>query len=218
MPRILWFKEVTRWNRRAIPLKVVWVSPRQLSILFFSFLVGLAFSAPFPTPVIKLISVGSFLSLGVALSFWPTRMLTPEQLIMVRLQGLTRISQLGEKGAGNARAGHVIEKPEEEAFQIEADSTESFTPLSISGRWRRTKLPRKVSLYIDGVPRAGAEALATPVSDTESGYTIIFFPTAADVGTHDLEVKVEGEEKPIYEVKVDVKVKGMRSLEMRKIS
>ena len=65
---------------------------------------------------------------------------------------------------------------------IEADSAESFAPLSISGRWRRTKLPRKVSLYVDGVPRAGAEALATPVNDTESGYTIVFLPTAADIG------------------------------------
>ena len=36
--------------------------------------------------------------------------------------------------------------------------------------------------------------------------------------THDLEVKVEGEERPIYRVKVDVKVKGTRSLEMKKVS
>src|SRR5256712_12899911 len=98
MPKILWSKETSRWNRRGIPLKVVWVSPRQLSILFFSFLVGLVFSALFPTQVIKLILVGSFLSLGAVLSFWPTKMLTPEQLIMVRLRGLTRVPRLGEKG------------------------------------------------------------------------------------------------------------------------
>jgi acyl-CoA hydrolase len=55
------------------------------------------------------------------------------------------------------------------------------------------------------VPRAGAEALATPVSGSESGYTIVFLPTAVDIGTHDLEVKV------------DVKVKGTRSLEMKKV-
>src|SRR5207245_10019371 len=175
MPRIVWFNEASRRNRRGIPLTVVWVSPRQLSILFFSFLVGLVFSAPFPTQVIKLILVGSFLSLGVALSFWPTKMLTPEQLIMVRLRGLTRVPRLGEKGtlrdkavklrglvrlrgmtrvsrpgermAVEAKAADVVmEKPEEGAFEIEADNAESFAPLSISGRWRRTKLPRKVSL------------------------------------------------------------------------
>src|SRR2546428_10097928 len=157
MPKILWFKETSRWNRRGIPLKVVWVSPRQLSILFFSFLVGLVFSALFPTQVIKLILVGSILSLGVALSFWPTKMLTPEQLIMVRLRGLTRIPRLDEKGtvrdramklrwmvrlrgmtrvsrpdermAVEAKAADVIEKPEEGAFEIEADSAESLATL-----------------------------------------------------------------------------------------
>src|SRR2546422_2119533 len=193
MPRILWFKEASRWNRRGIPLKVVWVSPRQLSILFFSFLVGLVFSAPFPTQFIKLVLLGSSLSLGAALSFWPTKMLTPEQLIMVRLRGLTRVPRLGEKGtvrdkavklrgmvrlrgmtrvsrpgertAVEAKAADVIENPEESFFEIEADSAESFAPLSISGRWRRTKLPTKVSLYVGGVPRAGAAALATPVND-----------------------------------------------------
>ena len=82
----------------------------------------------------------------------------------------------------------------------------------------RTKLPRKVSLYVDGVPRAGAEALATPVNDAESGYRIIFLPTAADTGVRELEDRVEGEEKPIYRKKVEVKVKGMRSLEMKKVS
>src|SRR3989442_1682005 len=246
MPRILWFKEASRWNRRGIPLRVVWVSPRQLSILFFSFLVGLVFSAPFPTQVVKLVLVGSFLSLGAALSFWPTKMLTPEQLIMVRLRGLTRVPRLGENGTirdkavklrrmvrlrgmtrvsrpgermvVEAKAVNVIEKPEESTFEIEAESAESFAPLSISGRWRRTKLPRKVSLYVDGVPRAGAEALATPVNDEESGYTIVFLPTAADIGVRELEVRIEGEEKPIYRKKVEVKVTGMRSLEMKKVS
>ena len=98
------------------------------------------------------------------------------------------------------------------------DSPESFTPLSITGRWKRTKLPRKVSLYVDGAPRPGAEALATPVSDAESGYTIVFLPTAADIGVRELEVRIEGEEKPIYRKKVQVKVKGARSLELKKVS
>jgi hypothetical protein len=57
-------------------------------------------------------------------------------------------------------------------------------------------------------PRAGAEALTTPVSDTESGYAIVFLPTAADIGVRELEVRIEGEEKPIYRKKVEVKVKG----------
>ncbi|MDV3243963.1 MAG: hypothetical protein LYZ66_02160 [Nitrososphaerales archaeon] len=71
---------------------------------------------------------------------------------------------------------------------------------------------------MDGVPRLGAEALATPVSETESGYTIIFLPTIADIGVRELEVRVEGEEKPIYKRRVDVKVKGTRSLEMKEVS
>ena len=145
-------------------------------------------------------------------------MLTPEQLIVARLRGLTRIPQRGEKRPGPDKASSAVEKSEERAFEMVADSVESFTPLSINGRWRRTKLPRKVSLFVDGVPRPGAESLATPVNDTESGYTIIFLPTAADIGTHDLEVKVDGEERPIYKVKVDVRVRGTRSLEMKKVS
>lgn len=144
-------------------------------------------------------------------------MLTPEQLIMVRFWGRTRVSQHGELG-GKTEPTAVTGRPEESTFEIEADSAESFTPLSITGRWKRTKLPRKVALYVDGVPRAGAEALATPVSDGESGYTIVFLPSAADIGVRELEVRIEGEEKPIYRKKVEVKVKGARSLEMKKVS
>ena len=73
-------------------------------------------------------------------------------------------------------------------------------------------------LYVDGVPRPGAEALATPVSDAESGYTIVLLPTASDIGVKELEVRIEGEETPIYRKKVEVKVKGARSLEMKKVS
>ncbi len=219
MVRILWFREVSRWDRRAIPLKVVWVSPRQLSSLVISFLVGLAFSAPLPTPTLKLVSVGSLLLAGLVVSFWRVKMLTPEQLILMRLRGLTTVSLSGQnkKRTEKAPESAAGARAEDRAFQMESDDAESFTPLSISGRWKKTKLPRKVSLYVDGVARPGAESLATPVSDTESGYTIVFLPTAGDIGTHDLEVKVEGEERPIYKVKVDVKVKGTRSLEMKKI-
>ena len=216
MVRILWFKETTRWSRRGIPLRVVWVSPRQLVILLFSILAGLMVATPLPTATLKLVPMGAFLLAGAVTAFWRVKMLTPEQLIMVRLRGLTRISQDSRKG-GKDRTASVVEKPDEDAFEIEADSPESFTPLSITGRWRRTKLPRKVSLFVDGAPRAGAEALATPVSDAESGYTIVFLPTALDIGVRELEVRIEGEENPIYRKKVDVKVKGARSLEMKKV-
>ena len=56
------------------------------------------------------------------------------------------------------------------------------------------------------------------MNETESGYTIVFLPTVADLGTHDLEVRVDGEDRPVYKVKVDVRVKGSRSLEMKKVS
>ncbi|MDV3278246.1 MAG: hypothetical protein LYZ69_07255 [Nitrososphaerales archaeon] len=220
MVRILWFKETSRWARRGIPLRVVWVSPRQLVILLSSFLVGMVFSSPLPTATLKLIPASSFLLAGLVLAFWRVKMLTPEQLILVRLRGLTTIAPRAKvKGSGREEAlGMKPEAEEEMAFQMEADSAESFTPLSISGRWKRTKLPRKVSLCVDGVPRPGAEALATPISETESGYTIIFPLTIADIGVHELEVRVEGEEKPVYRRKVDVKVKGTRSLEMKWVS
>ena len=217
MVRILWFKETTRWSRRGIPLRVVWVSPRQLVILLVSVLAGLVVAAPMPAATLKLAPVGAFLLAGAVIAFWRVRMLTPEQLILVRLRGLTRVPQQGKK-SGKTGTTDVVEKPEECAFEIEADSVESFTPLSITGRWKRTKLPRKVMLYVDGVPRPGAEALATPVSDAESGYTIVLLPTASDIGVKELEVRIEGEEKPIYRKKVEVKVKGARSLEMKKVS
>ena len=218
MVRILWFKETSRWSRRGIPLRVVWVSPRQLAILLSSFLFGFSLSVPLPTQTLKLVAMGSTLLAGAVVSFWRVKMLTPEQLIMARLRGLTGISQRDESAASRNKVSNTGDKPEESAFEIVADSPDSFTPLSISGRCRRTKLPRKVSLCVDGVPRPGAESLATPVNDTESGYTIVFLPTATDLGTHDLEVRVDGEDRPIYRVKVDVRVKGTRSLEMKKVS
>ncbi len=219
MVRILWFKDTSRWARRGIPLRVIWVSPRQLTILLFAFLIGLAFSAPLSTATLKLIPLGALLLSGLVLAFWRVKMLTPEQLILMRLRGLTVIAQkeLGKNG-GKKKASGAVTKQEDSAFRMEADNAESFTPLSISGRCQRTKLPRKVSLHVDGVPRPGAEALATPVSETESGYTIIFLPTIADIGVRELEVRAEGEEKPIYTRKVDVKVKGTRSLEMKQVS
>jgi hypothetical protein len=212
--RILWFKETSRWSRRGIPLRVVWVSPRQLVIILSSFLVGLVIATPLPTATLKLVPMGAFLVVGATVAFWKTKMLAPEQIIVARLRGLTGISQSrGDRG----KADHVVKKPEERAFEIEADTTESFIPLSITGKWKRTKYPVKVYLLVDGVPRPGAEALAIP-GEKESSYAIVFQPTEADIGTHDLEVRVEGEEKPIHRMKVDVKVKGARSLEMKKVS
>jgi len=196
---------------------VVWVSPRQLVIILSSFLIGLIMATPLPSATLKLVPLGAFLLAGAAVAFWKVRMLTREQIVMARLRGLTGISQRTEKKGGKDKAVDVIERPDERAFEIEADNAESFAPLSITGRWKRTKLPRKVSLYVDGVPKAGAEALATPVSDTESGYTIVFLPSAADIGVRELEVRIEGEEKPICKKKVEVKVKGERSLEMKKV-
>jgi len=216
MVRVLWFKETARWSRRGIPLRVVWVSPRQLVILFVAVIAGLMVATPLPDATLKFVPIGAFLLAGATVAFWRVKMLTPEQLIMVRLRGLTKTPLSARKGATNDVAA-MVEAPQEGAFEIEADSTESFTPLSITGRWRRTKLPRRVSLYVDGIPRAGAEALATPVSDTESGYAIVFLPTAADIGVREVEVRIEGEEKPIYRKKVEVKVKGTRSLEMKKV-
>jgi hypothetical protein len=214
--RVLWFKETTRWSRRGIPLRVVWVSPRQLSILLFSVLAGLAVGTPMPSATLKLVPMGGFLLAGAIIAFWRVKMLTPEQMIMVRLRGLTRVPQ--ERQKGEADTANAAEEPEETAFEIEAESAESFTPLSITGRWNRTKLPRRVSLYVDGVPRAGAEALATPVNAAESGYTIVFFPTASDIGVRELAVRIEGEEKPIFRKKVEVRVKGARSLEMKRVN
>ena len=151
-------------------------------------------------------------------AFWKVKMLTPEQMVMARLRGLTKLSEGRNRKTGNERPRPVVGTPDESAFEIEADSADSFTPLSITGRWKRTKLPRKVSLFVDGIPRAGAEALATPVSYNESGYTIVFLPTATDIGVRELEVRIEGEEKPIYRKKVEAKVKGARSLEMENVS
>jgi hypothetical protein len=215
--RILWFKETTRWSRRGIPLRVVWVSPRQLVILLGAVLAGLMVATPMPDATLKFVPIGTFLLAGATVAFWRVKMLTPEQLILVRLRGVTKTPQQAKKGATNDSAA-MVEEPQESAFQIEADSAESFTPLSITGRWRRTKLPRKVSLHVDGIPRAGAEALATPVSDAENGYTLIFIPTASDIGVRELEVRIEGEKKPIYRKNVEVKVRGARSLEMKKVS
>jgi hypothetical protein len=216
--RILWFKEASRWSRRGIPLRVVWVSPRQLLILLFSFLAGLVIGTPLPTATLKLVPLATLLLTGVILAFWRVKMLTPEQLIMVRLRGLTTLTKTSVKARSRGKQGPVVGEQEATAFEIEADSAASFTPLSITGRWKRTKLPRRVSLYVDGVPRAGAEALATPVSDAESGYTIVFLPTVADIGVRDLEVRVEGEAKAIYEKKVEIRVRGARSLELKKVS
>jgi len=218
--RILWFKETSRWTRRGIPLRVVWVSPRQLSIISMSFLVSVVVSAPLSSPTLRFAIIVPLVLASVVVSFWRVKMLTPEQLVLMRLRGLTTLSPSGQSKKSSKKSPERIAGPEteERSFHMDADDADSFTPLSISGRWKRTKVPRKVSLYVDGVPRPGAESLATPVSDNESGYTLVFLPTAADIGTHDLEVKAEGEERPIYKVKVDVKVKGTRSLEMKKVS
>ena len=116
MVRILWFKETTRWSRRGIPLRVVWVSPRQLSILLFSVLAGLLAGTPIPSATLKLVPVGGFLLAGTIIAFWKVKMLTPEQLIMARIRGLTGVSQQGDKGQTNRTA--VPEKPEEAAFEI----------------------------------------------------------------------------------------------------
>ena len=87
--RILWFKETTRWSRRGIPLRIVWVSPRQLALLAASLLIGFLFSVPLPDPTLRLVAMGTGLFSGAIVAFWPVKMLTPEQLLGLRMRMLS---------------------------------------------------------------------------------------------------------------------------------
>src|SRR5207245_2682575 len=109
--QILWFKEASRWSRRGIPLRVVWVSPRQLTILISSFLAGLLVATQLPAATLKLVPLGACLVAGMVVAFWRVKMLTPEQLIMLRLRELPRVLQLGRKCTVKGKAADVMEKP-----------------------------------------------------------------------------------------------------------
>jgi hypothetical protein len=89
MVRVLWFRETTRWSRRGIPLRVVWVSPRQLTILVTSLLVGFLFSVPLSDPTFRLVAMGVGLLFGVTVAFWQVKMLTPEKLLAIRMRELS---------------------------------------------------------------------------------------------------------------------------------
>jgi hypothetical protein len=78
------------------------------------------------TATLKLVPMGAFLLVGAAVAFWRVKMLTAEQIIMARLQGLTGISRQRSRG-GRGKADQVVAKPGERAFEIEADTAESFT-------------------------------------------------------------------------------------------
>jgi hypothetical protein len=94
-----------------------------------------------PTATLKLVPIGAFLPAGAVVAFWRVKMLTPEQMIMVRLRGLTRIAAKDGKKRRKDKIGSVVERPEESAFEIEADNPESFTRFLLqgSGRGRRRR-------------------------------------------------------------------------------
>ena len=90
------------------------------AILLVSDLAGLVTATPMQTAVLKFVSVGASLLVGAVIAFWRVKMLAPEQLIMVRMRGLTRVPQ-GKKG-GKGDETPALEKQEEGAFEFGADS------------------------------------------------------------------------------------------------
>lgn len=220
MSESIWWPDEYWWEKRSVPLGFVTLSPLGLLSLVVWGALALLVSLPFNFPVGGISFGGRALAflvlMMVGLSFVRRRSkMVPVQMQLLYLL-MTRSTAKKKSTAGAAAEREAPKARAEEPYTLEAESTTKLRPMTIVGRCRRTKLPRKASLYIDGVPRKDSEAYTVPKSNTQSEYQIVFLPTVADIGVHDLEVRIEGEAEPAYKAKVEVKVKGFKALELKK--
>lgn len=200
----VWWRINSRLESSSIYMFGFHLSPRMLLLTLLSLLVGVVVSAPVPVLAYKAVIIGICTLAGFMVSSKRAKMTPLEFIILYRL---TRYGA-GTKTAA-AASPPSSSKPEPKKEEVDMLPIEDFTnptPYNVQGRWRVGK-PTKLTLFLDSTPLAEYQ-----VTQSSSQYWFVYKPEAKDIGTHDLVIRAEGTDKPVFQRTVAVFPRGKEML------
>ncbi len=215
MSESIWWPEESWWERKALPLGFITLSFRQLATMIVAFLTAFLVSLPFAFPIAG-VSFGGRAAVfcgvfGVGYIISNRRV----KLLPIELQALYFLRTDGKKKIGKTLCRLVgrekLEKdssPENEerppmVLEIIVDDFKNPVPLVISDRVIGIQSETRALLLLDDQPR-GEDS----VSPEKPRYRLLYVPIPEDVGSHRLDVKLEGSSESLVSINLLLKGRG----------
>ena len=207
----IWWPDERWYERKVLPLGFVTLSFRQLATIIISFLAAFLVSLPFTFPIAG-VSFGGraaafcgVFGVGYVVSNRRVRLLPIElqALYFLRTDGIRKLGRgLRLAGREKLRNGSPSESERSATTQeITVDDFKNPVPLVISDRVEGVQDETRALLLVDDKPRE--EDLVSP---EKPRYRLVYVPVAEDLGSHRLDVKLEGSAQSL--LSIDLLLKG----------
>jgi len=215
----IWWRIESRMERKSIFLYGFILSPRQVFITLFSLAAGYLFSLPVPLFAVagipflgKGLAILAFLSAGFIISARRVKMAAPELVLLYSLTGrkAQRASGKGKRAEAEQPlpGGERTKKGEEEAEaeKLPIGDFTKPTPYNIGGKLSVAK-KTKLVLLMDG--QVVGERYVGPSSPH---YWFTYLARPEHIGTHEFEIRVEGEKAPIWRRTISIFPQGREDM------
>jgi hypothetical protein len=206
-----WWCDEAWWERKALPLGFVTLSFRQLATLIVAFLAAFLVSLPFSFPMAG-VSFGGraaafcgVFGVGYVVSNRRVRLLPVElqALYFLRRDGITKLRKGLRRSAGPEKLENGSASKTERSLTTQEITVEDFknpVPLVISDRVEGVQNETRALLLVDDKPRE-----QDLVSPEKPRYRLVYVPVVEDLGSHRLEVKLEGSTESLLSINLLLK-------------
>ncbi len=211
MSESIWWPDESWWERKVLPLGFVTLSFRQLATMTIAFLAAFLVSLPFTFPIAGVsfggraaVFCGVF-GVGYVVSNRRVRLLPVElqALYFLRTQGMKKLGR-GLRRLVRREKPENGPPPESErpptTQEITVDDFRNPVPLVVSDRVEGVQSETRALLLVDDKPR-GQDL----VSPQKPRYRLVYVPVAEDLGSHRLEVKLEGSAQSLLSINLLLK-------------
>lgn len=203
MSESVWWSEEAWWEKKSLPLGFITLSFRQLVTLAVSFLVAYAVSLPFQFPIAGVTFGGRAAAfcfvLGVGYIISSRRV----KLIPLELQALYVLRTKASERLGRIRRSKPSMQEVHQLIpvhEIVVDDFKNPVPLVISEGVKGLEKETRMLLLFDGQSRGD-----DLVSPQKPRFRLTYLPLPADLGTHQVDVKLEGSSSSILSLSLSVR-------------
>jgi hypothetical protein len=211
MSEPIWWPDEPWWERKVLPLGFVTLSFRQLATMIIAFLAAFLVSLPFAFPIAGVsfggraaVFCGVF-GVGYVVSNRRVKLLPVElqALYFLRTEGMKKLGKSLRRLAGRERFENDPPPESEQSLttqEITVDDFKNPVPLVVSDRVEGLQSETWALLLVDDKPRE-----QDLVSPEKPRYRLVYVPVTQDLGSHCLEVKLEGSAEPLLSINLLLK-------------
>jgi hypothetical protein len=211
MSESIWWADLPWWERKVLPLGFVTLSFRQLATMIIAFLAAFLVSLPF-TFSIAGVSFGGragvfcgVFGVGYVVSNRRVKLLPVElqALYFLRTEGMKKLGRSLRRLTGREKLEDDSPPESEQPPTTQEIIVEDFkkpVPLVISNRVEGVQGETRALLLVDDKLRE--QDLVTP---GKPRYRLVYVPVAEDLGSHRLEVKLEGSAQSLLSINLLLK-------------